>query len=644
MIIEQRERLRLGGGPGACLVLAAGMGLSFALAGLVLADASAEGRVAADVRFLASDELEGRGVGTPGLERAADYIGAEFRKAGLQVPGDLTTYYQALNMTVGAELGKPNELALAGPSGEISLVVDRDFRPTSFGGQGAFSGPVVFAGYGITAPDAHYDDYAGIEAKGKVVLVMRQEPHTQDPHDAFEGNQLTRHSDLRNKAANAAQHGAAALLLVSDPTSLKEQARTAPSAGGASGQATGTLGSASAADALLKFGYGGWDNPSSMPIVHITREAADRLLKASAGTDLAALESEIDKKVTPHTVPLEGWQCRGVVSIVRRQAEVKNVIGVLEGSGPRANETIVVGAHYDHLGRGAPGSLAPDSHEIHHGADDNASGTAAVVELARRLGRREKPLPRRIVLVAFTGEEAGLVGSAHYVRHPVVPLEQTAAMVNLDMVGRLKDDKLTVFGTATAKEFPALLDELGRKRGLKIQKNADGFGPSDHSSFYGKNIPVLHLFTGTHSDYHRPSDTADKVNLAGLARVCDFLEDLVTSLATREARVQFVQAPASPQRAAARSGDMPSLGTVPDYAQEVEGVALSGVRAGGPADKAGIKGGDVIIRLGEKPIKNIYDYTYALRALKPGQKVAVVVRRGDKELKLEAMLGQPQGR
>ncbi|HTM55745.1 MAG TPA: M20/M25/M40 family metallo-hydrolase, partial [Pirellulales bacterium] len=337
---------------------------------------------------------------------------------------------------------------------------------------------------------------------------------------------------------------------------------------------------------------------------------------------------------------LERWRITGETSIERQEAEVKNVLGVLEGSGPLAEETIVIGAHYDHLGYGGAGSAAPGVKEIHNGADDNGSGTTVLIEVARRLAARSQHLPRRIVFIAFTGEERGLIGSARYVREPLFPLDRTVAMLNLDMVGRMESDKLIVHGTGTAEEFDALVDRLASKQNFQLTKKPGGFGPSDHQSFYAAKVPVLFFFTGSHKDYHRPTDDFEKLNLAGMRRVADLVVDAAVTLAEAPARPRYLEEKAG--ETLGGGGDRPYFGSIPDFAQEQTGYALSGVSKGGPAERAGMKAGDIIIQFGESQIGNLEDFDSALRKYKAGDKVKVTVKRGDTPVTLEVLLDPPR--
>ncbi len=323
-------------------------------------------------------------------------------------------------------------------------------------------------------------------------------------------------------------------------------------------------------------------------------------------------------------------------------AHVKNIVGLLPGSGPLASEAVVIGAHYDHLGFGGMGSRDPDSTGVvHNGADDNASGTAALLETAHILSRKERESYRTLVFVAFTAEELGLIGSEHYATHPARPTELTRAMINLDMVGRLRNDSLLVFGTGSAQELPALLDSLNTDHGLVLSLTTDPWGGSDHSSFYARKIPVVHFFSNLHSDYHRTTDDWDKINAEGIERVARLAADLAWTLAIREERLAFLDVPRPAQTAGGGYGAY--LGTIPDMSESPGGVRLTGVRAGSPAEQAGLQGGDVLVQLGEFEIKNLYDMTDALRAHKAGDVVQLVVTRDGERIEMTATLGKRGG-
>ena len=632
-----------------------------------------------DIKYLSSDDLEGRGIGSRGIDQAADYIREQFAKAGLNVAAVNGQAFQKFEMATGASLGSPNTLELNGPeSRRLELKLQNDFVPLSFGGAGAVKGEIVFCGYGIDAPDKHYDDFAGIDLKDKIALIMRRVPQQGNDDSPFAGPHggISREGELITKVSNAFGKGAIGVLFVNDPFSgendLDEIKKRLNKAALAVAGAADEFDQADAADAdkvaaarkklseelarfkqlrteagqgppdkLMKFGYGGDDSLRSIPLFQITRAACNEMLKSSLDKTLADLEKAIDKELKPHSALLKGWTMQGVASIERHKAEVKNVIGVLEGAGPLAHETIVVGAHYDHVGRGGKNSLAPGSNEIHNGADDNASGTVSLIELARRLGARKEKLPRRVVFIAFTGEENGLIGSARYVKEPLFPLDKTIAMLNMDMVGRLVDEKLTIFGTGTSPIWDEMIARLAKTHNFHVISKPEGFGPSDHSSFYSQKIPVLHLFTGNHNDYHRPTDDWEKINVPGMERVVELLQDITIEVAQAAEPPAYVAIKAT--GSLERSGSRPYFGSIPDFSSEEEGYSLSGVAPGSPAEKGGLKPGDRIVKIGMQKIDNLNDFDLALRKLTAGETVDVTVVRGKEPVVLKVVLEKPRG-
>ena len=559
----------------------------------------------------------------------------------------------------------------------IDLKQDVDFRPCSFGGSGKIEGELVFAGYGIDSAAKHFQEFKGVPVKGKVVIVMRRVPRQDDPHGPFNGphGDISSDGDLRTKLSNAIAAGASALLIVNDPLTVQKNAKesagmvrkaadrvveAAEALEAAKGdapvahalknlsEAVAGLKHARAVDKrgdndpLMVFGYGGNGKDGNIPVLQLSDAAADRLLKAALGKTLPQLEAAIDHDLKPQSALLAGWKAEGVATIRRVSVEVKNVIGVLEGEGPHADETVILGAHYDHLGRGGPGSgsLLESSSEIHNGADDNASGSVSLIELARHFAHQKKKLGRRLVFIAFTGEEEGLIGSAHYVKDPVFPLEKTVAMINLDMVGRLREDKLTVFGMATSGEWKGLVELAVRAHHLRLIPKPEGFGPSDHSSFYAKKIPVLFFFTGSHSDYHRPTDDWQKINIPGMDRVIEIVEDVAATIAREPERPAYVEV--KEQGVIGRGGSRPYFGSIPDFSSEEAGYSLSGVAPGGPADRAGLKAGDRIIQFGDRKITGLDDFDLALRKFVPGDEVPVTVLRGGKMVRLKVVLDKPK--
>lgn len=571
------------------------------------------------VTYLASGSLEGRGIHTPGIDAASEYLRNKFVAAGLQkVPGQ-QGYYQEFEHTTVAGISPGTALVAGGQTYELT----KDYTVLSSSAEGEFSGPVVFAGYGISSGSQKYDDFAGIDVKGKVVLVFRFEPHDEKGNSRFDKDGWSTAAHLRSKFRACAAQGAAAVLLVNPPHHH-------------------------AGDALLPFARSFQEAPSSIPVLQVTQGVANALLKRGGAPDLATLQDRIDHAGAPASLALKDVAVSGNVALRRNTRTLRNVLALLPGQGPLALEYVVVGAHYDHLGYGGPGSLSPGNKVIHYGADDNASGTAALVALAAQMAKSPPP-DRSIVFVAFTAEESGLIGSQQFVQHPPVPLDRVAAMLNMDMVGRVRDEMLFVGGGGTAAPFERFLKEADEASPLAFKDfGKGGLAPSDHMSFAVKKIPVLFLFSGMHRDYHRPTDTADKINYAGLAGVVRVAHDLVDDLAQMP-RAEYVVANDAKNAHGAGTGlgtgSRVSLGVIPDYGTDISkgGVRITGASPGSPAEKAGLKEGDVIVGFNSKPITNLYDLTDVLAGAKAGQKVSLKVLRGGAEITLEATLVERQG-
>jgi hypothetical protein len=606
--------------------------------------AESEARLRRDVTFLASDACEGRGPTTEGIRIAADYVAAEFKKAGLR-PGADGGYFQPFPLA-GAKLEEPATLTLKGPRGRtLALRQGTDFQPMGIGHAGTVEGQgVVFAGFGVSNEKLGYDDYAGLDVADRVVVVLRDTPRsgyyqvlararTLAPTDeerkrleemAKDASAWKRYATFNEKIANAEKHHAAALLVINDAET------------------------ASAGDDLLDFNFTALGrSPAAIPVLHVRRAVVDTLFQAEGLPTLKEVEREINHDLKPHGRQLEGWTADLAVKMRRDKEAVtlKNVVGVLDGAGPHADETVVVGAHYDHLGYGGVGSLANlKKMAVHHGADDNGSGTTSLMELARRFGAVHDRQGRRLVFIAFSGEELGLFGSDYYCKHPLFPLEKTAAMFNLDMVGRLRadkdsgKDKLLIEGSGTAKTFDRLLDAVNAKYDFRLSKKASGFGPSDHASFVGKKVPVLFCWTDYHEDYHRPSDTADKINVPGMRKVVDFAQEVVAHLSGDQDRPEYVEVKRSGGPSSGMHG--PRLGIRPSYSEDDEdkGVLLEGVADGEPAARAGLKAGDRIVELAGKPVKNLQSYMEVMGGQKAGGTLEVGVLRAGKKLTIKVKL------
>lgn len=674
------------------------------------------------VEYLASDKLEGRRTGERGATWAAGYVANMFSnyrlKGGfieISQGKTKTSFLQPFPFSTGVQLSKEgNEfhLEIVNSAGQSITPSDlAPWKPVGFSPNAQVEDtPIVFAGYGVSSADLKYDDYANLNVAGKIVLAFDGTPEIGQPNSPFA------RFDVRAKAKIAKDKGAKALFLISREDKLENNPLTS-----------------------LKFDQ--TPGEAALPTMVVSRMVAAAIL----GTDEAGLkrnedifqlrrENEIkDLQATLSKRP----EVRAAfkINFVKKQIEGYSVIGILEGTDPTLkNEAIIIGAHYDHLGRGGQGSLAANSTEIHHGADDNASGVAGLLELARQFSE-EKKNKRTIIFIAFGGEEEGLIGSKFYVNNPVFPLARTVAMINLDMVGRLKDNKLNIGGIGTASEMKSLVENTNLKlstptflnasnnknealkaeiegrlkeRGFtavaveiedglttlkgtvrkgelaevmsiavkanqgrpvknqltesqsgntrkgektstppveksatpKFEKpftlslNEDGFGPSDHSSFYSKQIPVLFFFTGSHAEYHKPTDTADKINYSGLKQITSFISEIVKAIDQNPKRPTYTQAKSS-GTAGGRATFNVSLGTIPSYTESTDGLVLDGVRDNGPAAKAGLKAGDKIVRLAGKEIRNISDYTFVLGELKANTEYEIVIKRGNENLTLK---------
>lgn len=599
------------------------------------------------ISYLASDALEGRRTGTQGASDAAQYIAGEFARFGLR-PGMAGStrahaemrYLQPFPFVSKVELGKNNSLTVVThavsevPNGILkeTFQVGVDWMPLGFSTNGTVqSNGIIFAGYGISAAEIKHDDYQVSQPKDRIAIIFDGTPDGDNPHGQF-----IQAGQVRFKAAAARAAGARALIIISGENKLADEG-------------------------LSRLTY---DNAgeAGLPVIVVSRKAAKSLIRDISYYEKRAAAMSYELPITKD-VSL-------TVDVNRRDSPSFNIIGILPGSDPKLkDEAIVIGAHYDHLGRGGEGSLAPREGEIHHGADDNASGVAGLLELARILST-QNPKPRRtIVFIAFSGEEEGLIGSNYYVNHPIVPLSNTVAMINMDMIGRLKEQKLIIGGVGTASEWrsviandslesqPTTIAQLANPdrtpgkvtynigadgnvasatihaQRFSLTLNEDGYGPSDHSSFYSKQVPVLFFWTGTHDDYHKPSDTADKINYEGEARIVSFVASIVRDLDKSDKRPTYTVAKSDSQGRS--TGFRVYLGTIPNYADSNDGLKLDGVRDDSPAAKAGLKAGDKIVKMAGREVKNVYDYTYALGEMKAGEEYEVELMRDGKRMTLK---------
>jgi hypothetical protein len=566
-----------------------------------------------DIKALSAPAMEGRGAGTKGITRAEHLIEKRYKSLGLE-PAGTDSYLQPFTVITGAQLKGKNSFAVLTGDHKRELKAKQDFVPFSFSASGSAHGAMVFAGYGVTAEEFQYDDYAGIDVKDKIVVVLRYEP----PSFAVKGgNQgMTQHSQLVTKAINARNHGAKALVLVNGKLGDGEE------------------------DLLTRFGSVNGPEDAGIIFLQAKNAVAEDWVKAS-GKSLAELQKQIDDSSKPASFALpENQSAALTVSIRTTRATVNNVLAYLPG---KTDEYVIIGAHYDHLGRGNIDSLAPSQiGQIHPGADDNASGTAGVLELARLLAPQKGQLRRGILFMSFAGEELGLLGSSAWVNHPTRPLDKAVAMLNMDMIGRIKNDKVYIGGVGTGSTLKAVVEEAQAKSGFKIEYSPGGYSSSDHTSFVTKKIPVLFFFSGLHSDYHKPSDTWDKIDPVAATRLLGVVGTTAELLADADTRPSFVvvEEDKHPGALGGGGGYGPYFGSIPDFGQVETGVKFSDVKPGSPAAKAGLKAGDILIQFGDKPIKNLYDFTDALRRSKVGDVVEVKVLRDGQPVTASVKLEQ----
>ncbi|MCK4342551.1 MAG: M28 family peptidase [Phycisphaerae bacterium] len=604
------------------------------------------------IKYLASDELAGRRPGSPGIEEAAKYIVEHFQAAGLEPAGEEGTWFQEFEVRRGKQL--VDEDALLEIDGlERKWKVREDWIPLPFTEMEDVEGPLAFAGYGIKAELHNYNDYADFDPEGKILLILRYEPRGDDPEADFGGESPSHYSQFRGKAHTAARRGARALLIVNPPKR------------------------AGVSDELYPFSEEWSRQTYDLPLVHITPELAEVILKKAKLPTLEKLQERLDRERKPLSTDLH-LNVKLKTGVRENKVKTRNVLGLLKGEGG-TDETIVFGAHYDHLG------LVPLQFErkdeqryIHNGADDNASGSAAIMELARVLGR-ERGLRRNLLFITFSAEEMGLLGSKYFVVHPTVKLEDVKAMINIDMIGRLSQDRFTIFGIPSAKEFDEIVGRAAERVDLDYRAPKALSGNSDHASFFYNKIPYLFPFTGIHKQYHRPGDDWELIDAPGAVKILSLLRLIARELADLEEGPAFQEEAAESepeeedldfkpavehekdaQKAKEKKGEekpvengaggMPSrppvrFGIIPDFsADDKPGVVADTVLDGGPAQAAQMKSGDRIIRIGDYKVNDIYGYMDALKHFKPGDQIDVIVVRQDQEITLQIKLQKSRRR
>ena len=557
------------------------------------------------IKYLSSDSLRGRLTGSPGDSLAAEYIKSKLISYGLKpLTGDGLQRYKVTKKVVA---GKSNSLSIYG----ISYTLDKDFMPFAFSSNSGKESDVVFAGYGfnINGDTLKWNDYEGVDVKGKWVMILRGDPEPENNKSPF----ISFSAD-RDKALLAKDMGASGVLMVSGPL----------------------LDPQDAFEPLNMEGYS-----VDIPVLRIKKEVADVILSKSKNT-IALLEKKLNDTKKPFSFSTK-VSVNGKAEIVRELANTRNVVMLLPGEDPKLkDEYIILGAHFDHLGMGGPGSgsRALDTIGIHHGADDNASGVAMMLELAEKFAETKGSHKRSILCLSFSGEEEGLLGSKHFVDDPGIDLSRVNVMINMDMVGRLNEtNNLQIGGVGTATGLKALVYANTDTSIIKLTLSEEGYGPSDHSSFYGKNIPVLFYFTGAHMDYHTPTDTWEKINYKGMVEISDLVFNVAKETASEDSRLQFKEAGPKVETTRYPMRKGVTLGIMPDFA----GVIKNGLRAdfvtpGKPAAIGGMQKGDIITFINGKPVNNIQDYMFRMGQLKHGQTISVEVLRNDKKVVLVIQL------
>ena len=560
-----------------------------------------ENEIMGHIRYLSHEKREGRYPGSRGSKDAISYIVKKFKSFGV-LPGVSNSYIQPFNIKTGVELGDSNYTKI----NNRILNVKEDYIPLFFSGQGKSSGLAVFAGYGfkINEKELVWDDYKNIDVDGKWVIVMRHSPERENKHSIY-----TEHSSLHKKMLVARDAGAIGVLFVSQ----KED------------------------DGLFPLQYMKGYNNGGIPALHLSNDIADDLFKKTGWTR-ERIQKTMNKNLSPLNFDLNSIKIETNVNLSTQTSRAANVIGLIKsGNREFRDEYVVIGAHFDHVGHGglSSGSRKPKENLIHPGADDNASGTAGLIELAQKLSAQKSRLKRSVLLIGFDAEEKGLLGSKYFISNPIVDLEKITTMINMDMIGRMKDSTFTIGGVGTSPIFNSLLDSLSKNKKFKINKTLPGFGPSDHAAFYSKEIPVLFFFTGFHDEYHTPDDTWRLINLNGQKSILDFVYEVTFFLARSPQRPPFSEAGPRNNSMEKRTAFKVTFGIMPNYGSAAIGLEIDQIsNTDGPAAKAGIVSGDIIKSINGKEIKNIYEYMERLGELESGTSIPVKIERNKKIIEL----------
>jgi hypothetical protein len=568
----------------------------------------------AHISFLAHDSLEGRETGTEGCQKAAEYMATQMRAAGLQFAGDFETYMQHFSTPSGRRIQASTSFSVPG----MDCRLNENFAVGLGIGRSSGEGELFFVGYGIHAPDLEHDDYAGVNVEGKIVVALSGAPGQEEGEGRFTSTERGGALAMpRAKFEAAKHHGATGMILVQSARHMGKQSETLPryvSDRGAAGM--------------------------SFAAIHVTGNFGEDLL-SQASIDVSEMTEQLThgKNHSRSLAPLTAHLKIDTEPILRHSA---NVIGFLPGQGTQKDEVVILGAHYDHIGHGYTSSLGGVG-QVHNGADDNASGCAALLEIAAACSERAADLNRTLVFIAFSGEEMGLRGSSHYTQNPRFPLEKTVAMINLDMIGRSQDGFCAVGPVSTSMAFEGLPEQLAEQidAPLKVDTSAHAIslGTSDHQSFLHAGIPAVTFFSGLHEDYHRPSDDVIKINLAGTRMIAHLAYEMLTTVESQPQRPDFQRPDLTAGYWSGDASKRPWFGSIPDVAREGnEGLLLRDVIVGSPAHQAGLRSGDVLLNMNGQVVRNLQDFTSFLRQRDAGDRVAVVVQRGGEQIQTEVEL------
>lgn len=569
------------------------------------------------IKYLASDELEGRYPGTAGITKARDYIANQFSSLNLKKFNN--DYLQKLDVAIGYKLGEGNEVffnvVIPKPGVPVDKVrpvrknweTGKEWMPMSFSENKQIEAPMVFCGYGITAKELNYDDYEGTDVKNKIAIIL-----THSPEGEKEDGKFANHISYHTKLQNVRERGAVGVIFIK----VKGDS----------------------ANVFVPLDRDRFAQNSGLVVIQVNR---NRIAEYFPNTSLFPTELEINKTQKPKSFDLPNSTINIRVNLEENRVPSENVVGYIEGSDSKLkDEFIVIGAHYDHLGYGGPSSNYKGKKPlIHNGADDNASGVAAMLELARIFS--ENPPKRSVLFVAFTAEELGLLGSNFFANNSPIDLQKVSLMVNMDMVGRLKNNILYAIGTGSATELDEIVTRLDEQDTLSITKSESPIGSSDQTSFYIKGIPSIMFFSGVHLDYHRPSDDWDKISYDGLEKVVNFISKVVNEVGNRDAKLTYVKTSGAmdPSNTSGRGMGGIKFGIIPNFETSKEGLKIAGATPNTPADKAGLKENDIIISIDDHPVKNIQDFMAILKEnYKPGDKVNVKFVRSGKEQNVKVKL------